>query len=69
MRKPTPNQDAQRRPPAAMMDERGALMMFGWFVGSIVFGCFALSAVSLSLDGATATATATATASLVAVLH
>ena len=63
MRKPITNQDNQRRPPAAMMDERGALMMFGWFVGSIVIGCFALSAVSLSLDGATATA------SLVAVLH
>jgi hypothetical protein len=63
MRKAIPNRDVSRRPPAAMLDERGALMMFGWFVGSIVVGCFALSAISLSLDGAPATA------SLLAALH
>jgi hypothetical protein len=44
------------RPPAAMMEERGALLMFGWFVGSIVIGCFALSALALTLDSAPATA-------------
>jgi hypothetical protein len=64
MRNPIPEQDVQRQPPAAMVDERGALMMFGWFVGSIVIGCFALSAVSMSLDGATATSTATLVAAL-----
>jgi hypothetical protein len=37
-------------PPAAMMDERRTLLTFGWIVGSIVVGCFALSAISLTVD-------------------
>jgi hypothetical protein len=38
------------RRPAAMLDERRTLLAFGWIVGSIVLGCFALSAISLTLD-------------------
>jgi hypothetical protein len=56
-----PDDRTSATPP--MMEERGALMMFGVFVGAIVIGCFALSAISLTLDGAPATA------SLLAALH